>query len=235
VSGALLEAGEKGQRMPALHDLRILIADDHEIVRRGLKTLLSTQPGWSVCAEAATGREAVAQAAQHRPDIVVMDISMPGLNGLEATRKIRKMLPRVEVVILSLHYSDQLVREILDAGARGYILKSDATRDLLKAIEALATRRTFFTSGAAQMIINGFCNPDSAKESGGLIRHRLSSREREIVQLLAEGKSSKEVAVALGISVKTAETHRANIMRKLEMHSVSELVRYAVRNRMIEA
>jgi DNA-binding NarL/FixJ family response regulator len=220
--------------MPGLNDLRILIADDHEIVRRGLKKVLSSRQGWTVCAEAATGREAIAMAAQHRPDIVVMDISMPGLNGLEATRKIRKMLPKAGILILSLHYSDQLVREVVDAGARAYLLKSDATRDLLHAIEALATRRSFFTSSAARTLIDGFCNQDSGK-SGTLLRHRLSSREREIVQLLAEGKSSKEVAVALGISVKTAETHRANIMRKLEMHSVSELVRYAVRNRMIEA
>jgi DNA-binding NarL/FixJ family response regulator len=221
--------------MPNLNELRILIADDHEIVRRGLKTLLSSRPGWTVCAEAASGREAIALAAQVRPDIVVMDIAMPGLNGLEATRRIRKILPRAEVAILSLHYSDQLVREVLDAGARAYILKSDATRDLLKAIEALATRQSFFTSGAARLIIDGFCTPGPTKESGTLMRHQLSSREREIVQLLAEGKSSKEVAVALNISVKTAETHRANIMRKLEMHSVSELVRYAVRNQMIEA
>ncbi len=221
--------------MPALNDLRILIADDHEIVRRGLKALLSAKPGWTVCAEAGTGREAIALASQYRPDIVVMDISMPGLNGLEATRRIRKVLPKAEILVLSLHYSDQLVREVVDAGARGYILKSDATRDLLKAVEALATRRSFFTPDAAQMIVNGFRNPDSATKTGSLMRHRLSSREREIVQLLAEGKSSKEVAVTLGISVKTAETHRANIMRKLEMHSVSELVRYAVRNQMIDA
>jgi DNA-binding NarL/FixJ family response regulator len=225
----------RGEEMPHLNELRILVADDHEIVRRGLKTLLASRPGWTVCAEAASGREAIALAAQLRPDIVVMDIAMPGLNGLEATRRIRKILPKAEVVILSLHYSDQLVREVLDAGARAYILKSDATRDLLKAIEALATRRTFFTSGAARMIIEGFCNPGSTKESATLMRHQLSSREREIVQLLAEGNSSKEVAVALNISVKTAETHRANIMRKLEMHSVSELVRYAVRNQMIDA
>ena len=221
--------------MPNLNELRILIADDHEIVRRGLKTLLSSRPGWTVCAEAGSGREAIALAAQLRPDIVVMDISMPGLNGLEATRRIRKILPKAEVVILSLHYSDQLVREVLDAGARAYILKSDATRDLLKAIEALASRRSFFTSGAARTIIDGFCDADSAKEAATLMRHQLSAREREIVQLLAEGKSSKEVAATLDISVKTAETHRANIMRKLEMHSVSELVRYAVRNQMIEA
>jgi DNA-binding NarL/FixJ family response regulator len=231
--GPILKA-QKRKAMPGLNDLRILVVDDHEIVRRGLKTLLSSTPGWTVCAEAGSGREAIALASQHRPDIVVMDISMPGLNGLEATRRIRKILPKCPVLILSLHYSDQLVREILDSGARGYILKSDASRDLLKAVEALATQRSFFTASAAQMIINGFCNPGSKKEAS-LMRHRLSSREREIVQLLAEGKSSKEVAVILGISVKTAETHRANIMRKLEMHSVSELVRYAVRNQMIDA
>jgi DNA-binding NarL/FixJ family response regulator len=219
--------------MPDLNNLRILIADDHEIVRRGLKALLASRPGWEVCAEAATGRDAVALAAQHRPDIVVMDISMPGLNGLETTRKIRKMLPKTEVVVLSLHYSDQLVREVLDSGARAYILKSDASRDLLTAVEALANHRSFFTSGAAQVLIEGFCNPASKSQSP-LMRKSLSAREREIVQLLAEGKSSKEVAVVLGISVKTAETHRANIMRKLEMHSVSELIRYAVRNNMIE-
>jgi DNA-binding NarL/FixJ family response regulator len=219
--------------MPAANNLRILIADDHEIVRGGLTALLSSRPGWVVCAEAATGREAVALTAQHRPDIVVMDISMPGLNGLEATRQIRKILPRAEVLVLTLHYSDQLVREVTDAGARGYVLKSDASTELLTAVEALASHRSFFTPGAAQILLDGFCNRPSAAQPA-LMRKSLSTREREIAQLLAEGNSSKEVAVALGISVKTAETHRANIMRKLEIHSVSELVRYAVRNNMIE-
>lgn len=218
--------------MPALNNLRILIADDHEIVRRGLKALLSSRPGWVVCGEAATGREAVALAAQHRPDIVVTDIIMPGLNGLEATRKIRKMLPKTEVLVLTLHYSDRLVREIVDAGARAYLLKSDASNDLLIAVEALANHRSFFTSDAAKTLVNGFCDPASTQTP--LMRKALSAREREIVQLLAEGKSSKEVAATLCISVKTAETHRANIMRKLELHSVSELVRYAVKNNMIE-
>ena len=218
-----------------MSNLRILVADDHDIIRRGLKSLLCSRPGWMVCAEAATGREAIALAEQHRPDIVVMDISMPDLNGLEAARKIRKLLPRSEVVILSLHYSDQLVREIVDAGARAYIMKSDADRDLLIAIEALANHRSFFTSRAAEMLIDGFCRQNSVTEPQVLMRNRLTSREREIVQLLAEGRSSKEVAVTLGISVKTAETHRANIMRKLELHTVSELVRYAVRNQIIEA
>jgi DNA-binding NarL/FixJ family response regulator len=218
-----------------MNSLRILVADDHDIIRRGLKALLSSRAGWVVCAEAATGREAVSLAEQHRPDIVVMDISMPDLNGLEAARKIRKQLPKTEVVILSLHYSDQLVREIVDAGARAYIMKSDADRDLLIAIEALSNHRSFFTSRAAEMLIDGFCRQSSAvNEPRFLMRNRLTSREREIVQLLAEGRSSKEVAVTLGISVKTAETHRANIMRKLELHSVSELVRYAVRNQIIE-
>lgn len=220
--------------MAILDNLRILIADDHDVVRRGLASLLSSRPGWSICAAAATGREAVALAAQHRPDVVVMDISMPVLNGLEATRKIRKMLPKTEVLVLSLHYSDQLVRDIVGAGARAYVLKSDANHDLLTAVEALATRRSFFTSGAGRVLIDGFCNPASTPETP-LLRKALSAREREIVQLLAEGNSSKEVAVALGISVKTAETHRANIMRKLEIHSVSELVRFAVKNHMIEA
>ena len=220
--------------MQGTEKLRILIADDHEIIRRGLRALLSSRPGWVVCAEAATGREAISKAEEHRPDVVVMDIAMPVLNGLEATRKIRKMLPKTQVVILSLHYSDLLVREVLDSGARSYILKSDASRDLFHAVEALAQHRTFFTSGAAQILVDGFCSPSPAVEQPALMRKSLSTREREIVQLLAEGKSSKEVAVVLGISVKTAETHRANIMRKLEMHSVSELVRYAVKHCMIE-
>jgi len=193
--------------------------------------MISSRPGWVVCAEAATGREAVAKAQEQRPDIVVMDIVMPGLNGLEATRKIRKMLPKTQVVILSLHYSDQLVQEVLDAGARSYLLKTDASRDLIIAIEALAAHRTFFTSVAAQVLVDRVCNP--RPQATPLLRTMLSGREREVVQLLAEG-SSKEVATALGISVKTAETHRANIMRKLQLHSVSELVRYAVKHHITE-
>jgi DNA-binding NarL/FixJ family response regulator len=215
--------------------LRILVADDHDIIRRGLKDLLTSRSGWEVCAEAKTGREAVTLAEQFKPDVVVMDISMPDLNGLEAARQIRKSLPRTEILILTLHFSDQLVREIVEAGVRAYIMKSDADRDLVAAVEALANHRPFFTARAADMLLDGFRRPKSALDPGTVIRNRLTAREREIVQLLAEGKSSKEVAVSLGISVKTAETHRANIMRKLELHSVSELVRYAVRNQIIEA
>jgi DNA-binding NarL/FixJ family response regulator len=215
--------------------LRILVADDHDIIRRGLKQLLTAKPGWEVVAEAKNGREAVALAEQFKPDVVVMDISMPELNGLEAARQIRKQLPKTEIVILTLHFSDQLVHDIVEAGARAYIMKSDADRDLVAAVEALSHRRSFFTPKAAEMVLNGFRKKDSSPNAVREFRNRLTPREREIVQLLAEGKSSKEVAVALGISVKTAETHRANIMRKLEIHSVSELVRYAVKNQIIEA
>jgi DNA-binding NarL/FixJ family response regulator len=215
--------------------LRILVADDHDIIRRGLKELLTSRSGWEVCAEAKTGREAVTLSEQLKPDVVVMDISMPDLNGLEAARQIRKSLPKTEILILTLHFSDQLVREIVEAGVRAYIMKSDADRDLVAAVEALSCHRPFFTARAADMLLDGFRRPKTDIDPDTVIRNRLTAREREIVQLLAEGKSSKEVAVSLGISVKTAETHRANIMRKLELHSVSELVRYAVRNQIIEA
>lgn len=215
--------------------MRILVADDHDIIRRGLKELLTSRSGWEVCAEAKTGREAVALAEQFKPEVVVMDISMPDLNGLEAARQIRKTLPRTEILILTLHFSDQLVREIVEAGVRAYIMKSDADRDLVSAVEALSNHRPFFTARAAEMLLDGFRRPRTDIDPETVVRNRLTAREREIVQLLAEGKSSKEVAVSLGISVKTAETHRANIMRKLELHSVSELVRYAVRNQIIEA
>lgn len=222
--------------IPCAKSLRILVADDHDILRRGLKHLLTSHAGWQVCAEARTGREAVSLAEQHKPDIVVIDISMPDLNGLEAARRIRKALPKTGIIILSLHFSDQLVKDIVEAGARAYVMKADADRDLVNAVEALSNHRTFFTARAAEMLLNDFSDRVSSPvQPPASPRSRLTSREREIVQLLAEGKSSKEVASVLGISVKTAETHRANIMRKLQVHSVSELVRYAIKNSIIEA
>lgn len=217
-------------------DARILIADDHDLMRRGVKTLLQAHAGWEICGEAHTGREAVAQAEELKPDIVILDISMPDLNGVEAARRIRKASPTTEVLILSVHYSDQLIREILEAGVRGYIVKSDSDRDLIIAVETLASHKPFFTPRATEIIMSNFSSGGSIRrELPESLRDRLTSREREIVQLLAEGKSSKEVASSLNISVKTAETHRANIMRKLQLHTVSELVRYAVRNQIIEA
>ena len=218
-----------------MKNLRILVADDHDLMRRGLKVLLDARQGWSVCAEASTGREAVTMAESLRPDIAILDISMPELNGVEAARRILKLSPNTEVLILSMHYSDQLIREILEAGVRGYIVKSDSDRDLVIAIEALSNHKPFFTPRATELILSNYnqkgTSPDAQLETMG---DRLTSREREIVQLLSEGKSSKEVASTLNISVKTAETHRANVMRKLDIHSVSELVRYAVRNQIIE-
>lgn len=218
--------------MPAL---RLLIADDHEIVRKGFRAIIEAQPDCEVVGEAADGRRAVEMAKELRPDIVVLDISMPSLNGLEATKQILKARPPTKILILTMHESDSLIREVLDAGARGYILKTDAGRDLVAAIDALRRNKTFFTSRVAQMILDGYLKGDAKPEQSDKARDRLTPRQREIVQLLAEGKSSKEVAVALGLSVKTAETHRANIMRKLDCHSVSEVVRYAIRNKIIDA
>jgi len=215
--------------------LRILIADDHDLIRRGIRTLLQNRAGWEICGEAHTGREAVSMTQEMKPDIVILDVTMPDLNGMEACRRIRKLSPTTEVLILSVHYSDQLIREIVEAGARGYIVKSDSDRDLIIAVETLANHKPFFTPRATEVILSNFNAGGSRVEIPENMHDRLTSREREIVQLLAEGKSSKEVAASLNISVKTAETHRANIMRKLQLHTVSELVRYAVRNQIIEA
>lgn len=215
--------------------LRVLVADDHEIVRRGLCSLIKEHPGWEVAAEAADGREAVEKTRELKPDVTVMDISMPAMNGLEATRQIVKDHPGTKVLVLTMHESDPLIRDVLDAGARGFLLKTDAGRDLMSALEALRRNKTFFTSKVANLVLDGYLRRDFQPPEVELRRGRLTARQREIVQLLAEGKSSKEVAVCLGISVKTAETHRANIMRRLDCHSVSELVRYAIRNHIIEA
>jgi DNA-binding NarL/FixJ family response regulator len=212
---------------------RILVADDHEIVRRGLCALLRAQPDWEVCGEASNGREAVEKALQLQPEVVILDVGMPSLNGLEATRQILKASPQIKILILTLHDSDQVVQEVLNAGARGFLLKSDAARDLVAAVEALRRGKIYFTPKVASMVLDGYLRRDKSGAVEIPTRGRLTPREREIVQLLAEGKSSKEVAVVLGLSVKTAETHRSNIMRKLELHSVSDLVMYAVRNNIV--
>ncbi|MBV8891314.1 MAG: response regulator transcription factor, partial [Acidobacteria bacterium] len=192
------------------------------------------QRDWEVCGEAADGREALDRVQKLKPDVVILDIGMPSLNGLEATRQILKINPQTRILILTLHDSDQVVREVLNAGARGFLLKSDAARDLVAAVDALRHDKTYFTSKVAAMVLEGFLkNGAPGSVTPPPTRGRLTPREREIVQLLAEGKSTKEVAVALGLSVKTAETHRSNIMRKLELHSVSDLVLYAVRNNIV--
>lgn len=213
--------------------LRILLADDHEVVRRGIGVLLQARPDWEVCGEASHGREAVEKALALNPDIVILDVGMPNLNGLEATRQIAKAKPDIRILILTLHDSDELVQEVLNAGARGFLLKSDAARDLVTAVEALKNNKTYFTPRVASLVLEGYLRKKSDNGDAGSPRAKLTPREREIVQLLAEGKSSREVAEALGLSVKTAETHRANIMRKLNLHSVSDLVMYAVRNNIV--
>jgi DNA-binding NarL/FixJ family response regulator len=213
--------------------LRILIADDHDLVRRGLRTLLEKQSGWQICGEAANGQDAVEQAMKTAPDVAVLDISMPVLNGVEAARRIRKELPRTQVIIVTMHEEDELARDLLEIGVLGYLLKSDADRDLVPAIEAVSRRKPFLTSKVSQAVLEGYLKPQ--KTAARAPKSRLTPREREIVQLLAEGRSNKEVADRLGISVKTAETHRANIMRKLRLDSFSELVRYAIRNKIVSA
>jgi DNA-binding NarL/FixJ family response regulator len=208
--------------------LSILIADDHAVVRAGLRTLLESRPHWQVCAEAVDGRDAVEKAATLKPHIAILDIGMPLLNGVEATHQIRKASPATEILILTMHESDDLVQQVVEAGARGYILKDEADRVLLDAVQALSQHKPFFSARVTEAAETVDAS-DSARSS----RSRLTPREREILQLLAEGKSNKEVANLLNISVNTAEAHRANIMLKLDFHSLAELVMYAIRNNII--
>lgn len=212
--------------------LRILIADDHEVARKGIRSLLEDHPGWEVCGEACDGREAVAFASQLKPDVLLLDIGMPNLNGLDAARQVLAMAPEARILILTVHDSEQMVREVLAAGASGFLLKSDAGRDLLAAVEALQNRRTFFTSKVAQMMLDGYLRPHN--DSAASVQSVLTPREREVLQLVAEGKTTKEIATALNLSVKTAETHRTNLMRKLDLHSVADLTLYAVRNGIVQ-
>lgn len=215
-----------------MKSVRILIADDHDLIRHGIQDLLESREGWKICGEARTGREAVNKTQQLKPDVVVLDISMPDLNGIEAARQIRKMSPRTEVLILSMHHSKQLIREAIDAGVRGFVGKSDSNRDLVIAVEAIAGHRPFFTPDVTEVLLNKFDR--DGEEMPVLVSESLSPRQREIVQLFSEGKTAKEVASLLNISIKTTETHRANIMRKLQIHNIAELVRYALRNQIIE-
>jgi len=208
---------------------RILLADDHEIVREGVRALIMRQPGWEICGEAASGREAVAKAEELNPDIIVMDVGMPELNGLEATRQIKKALPKIEVLIFTANETEEIVRQVFKAGARAYLLKTEANKHLLPALEMLRKHRTYFSSKVSEMIFSGYLQGGAGVEDTAL-----TPRERETVQLIAEGKSNKEIAEVFGISVKTVETHRAAIMRKLRLESSASLVRYAIRNGIIE-
>jgi DNA-binding NarL/FixJ family response regulator len=209
--------------------VRILIADDHDVVRMGVRLLLESQPGWVVCGEARTGREAVAKALELRPDVIVLDVSMPELNGIEVTRQIRKSMP-ASILIVTMYDSDRMARAAIEAGASGYLSKADAGQVLIDAVNALLGHQTFVSDRVH--LADGIV---TSKQDAAVVRpDPLTPREREVLQLLAEGRSNKEVAVALDISPKTVETHRARIFAKLHLHSMNELVRYAIRNQVIE-
>ncbi|MEY2511758.1 MAG: hypothetical protein QOE26_2521 [Verrucomicrobiota bacterium] len=215
--------------------LRILVADDHDVMREGTRAVIERQKGWELCGLAATGREAVAQAILLQPDIVIMDMTMPELNGLDAAVQIKRRLPDTEILMFTGHETDELIREAFRAGVKSFIFKSEAHTYLVEAIESLSRHKPFFTSKVSEILFADILTR-SEKTSG--VNHpgqRLSAREREIVQLLAEGRTNKEVGDVLGISVRTAESHRASVLRKLSLDSVAGLVRYAVRNKIIEA
>jgi DNA-binding NarL/FixJ family response regulator len=212
---------------------RILIADDHDIVRKGLRALVQEEPSWQVVADVQDGRSAVAKTQELKPDIAILDIAMPSLNGLDATKQIMKVNPDTKVLILTMHDSELLIQNVLNAGARGYLMKTDAGRDLVVAIRALLLGQTYFTQRVAQIVLDTFTGKKTTTTEGDI--QSLTAKEREVVQLLAEGKSSKEAADVLNVSTKTLETHRSNIMRKLGCHSVTDVVRYAIRNHLAQA
>jgi DNA-binding NarL/FixJ family response regulator len=216
--------------------LRLLVAGGHEITRKGLCALVREQPDWELAAEARDGREAVERTKQIEPDVAIMDIDMPSLNGLDATRQIASGASKTKVLLLAPHDADELLPQAIEAGARAYILKSDPAEDLVFAVEALRHGRSFYTGRAAQEVLREYLNLlEETKRVCHADSRRLSGREREVMQLLAEGYSSKQVAVSLNISTATAETHRYNLMQKIDCHSVAGLVRYAIRNHIIEA
>jgi DNA-binding NarL/FixJ family response regulator len=208
---------------------RILIADDHEVVRSGLRSILEAHEGWAVVAEACDGKEAIGKAAESTPDVAIIDYSLPLMNGIEVTRQIRARVPSAEILIFTMHDSNVLVGELLEAGARAYLLKSDAKRYLIAAVEALSDHRPFFTGRVSEQLLESFLTNNLGAGHGSL-----SPRERGIVQLIAEGHSNKEMSEILNLSVKTIETHRAAAMRKLKLTSTAAIVRYAIRNKLVD-
>ena len=213
--------------------LRILVVDDHAVVRRGVRSLLESHEGWKVCGEATTGRDAVEESRRLRPDVVVMDLSLPGLNGLDATRQILKDAPDTEVLVLTMHHSEELARDVLKAGARGFVLKSDADENLISAVDNLRQHKPFLTAAVTEFMLDDYVRRGDGA-TGDRVPVAMTAREREIIQLVAEGQSNKDAASVLGISVRTIEAHRAKIMRKLHLRTVSDLVRYAIRNRIVQ-
>jgi DNA-binding NarL/FixJ family response regulator len=208
---------------------RILIADDHDVVRSGVRSILEAQPGWEVVGEAETGKDAVDRALATRPDIVVLDYALPVMNGIEATRQIRARVAGAEVLIFTMHDTATLVREVLEAGARGFLLKSDARQFLIAAVESLAAHNPFFTGKVSQALLETYLAKGAAADSV------LTAREKSVVQLIAEGQTNRKIADVLSISLKTVETHRASAMHKLNLDTTAALIRYAIRNKLVDA
>ncbi len=215
--------------MACLPMTRILIADDHDVVRTGVRHIIEDQPGWSVVAEAADGKDAVAQAMATKPDVAILDYRLPLLDGIEVTRQIRRRVPTVEVLIFTMHDDESLLHEALSAGARSYVQKSDAGLHLISAVQSLAEHKPYFTDRASQVLLKNFLT------EADKVKQILTGREQVVVQLVAEGHSNKEAAAVLNVSIKTVETHRSTIMRKLDLTSSAALVRYAIRHNLVQA
>jgi two-component system, NarL family, response regulator NreC len=212
--------------------LRILLADDHTVVRQGLRKVLEERPEWAVVAEAGDGREAVRLAEQFKPDVSILDVAMPLLNGIEATRQIARRVPSTRILVLSMYADEAYVVQILQAGASGYLLKDSADVDLIQAVTEVARGKSFFSPAIARVMLDNYVRQDA--EKGVSDRYEsLSQREREILQLVAEARTNKEIAALLNVSPSTVETHRARIMEKLDLHSAAEIVLYAVRRGVI--
>lgn len=216
-----------------MKNLRILLADDHPLVRRGAQSVLQSQHGWRVVAQAENGRQAIEKAKRYKPDVAVVDIGMPEIDGIEVVRQIRQALPDSKILVLTMHESDQMVRRALDAGANGYLLKSDLTETLTRAIRHIFNDRPFLTPKVSEIVLNGFLKNGEEKIHMEREGPHLTSRELEVIRHLAEGKRNKEIAALLGIAIRTVETHRARIMLKLDLHSLTEIVHYAMRNHLI--
>ncbi len=213
-----------------MRDLRILIADDHELIRRGVRNLISTRDGWQIVGEASDGADALEKTCRIKPDVAIIDFSMPKLDGSATAAEIARLAPRTSVIVLTMHDSDHVIREVLRSGAKGFVLKSDADNDLIEAVEAVAQNRLFFTKRVADVVLDGYLTGRTAIVHAKEDKAKLTSREREILSLLADGITSKQIAGKLKISVRTVESHRIHINRKLGFGSIAELVRYAIRH-----
>lgn len=209
--------------------VRLMLVDDHEVVRHGVRSLIETVPDWTLCAEASGGEEALKAAAEAKPDIVVLDVSMPNVSGLDLILQLKKLLPKVEILVLTMHDSERIVAQALRAGSRGYLLKSDTADKLIEAIAALSRRQTYFSASVSETLLQAYLNSNSNAE-----HEQLTPRERQIVKLVAEGNSNKRIAMILKVSIKTVETHRSAAMRKIGAKSSADLALYAARNELVQ-